>query len=238
MAQLGFPHEPTLAPIKDLPDHPDQWKQAADQCGLGITPFAAKVLYTFGIMRHSIEAGGRLLSHRGHRRWRGAFYVSAYLQGATVVELLGRCVRGDPRIAGTAAKNFRAGLKEVFQLANDDLQTDIQRPGATTPYTIGHCKALRDLAAHGSGATKGPVRFDPSFIAHLFRMLAEAMERYAERLQDADGAHRDCLARAAIMPLFYQSRSGIRPLFINEVHGHLGNGGTVSSDLMDSETWR
>ena len=61
MAVFKFPDEPALASIKDLPDHAKVWRAVANSPNLGVTPFAAKAYYTFGLIRHSIEASGWLL---------------------------------------------------------------------------------------------------------------------------------------------------------------------------------
>lgn len=221
------PYEPQLAQLQTLPRHLTDWQEAASQSNLGITPYTAKALYTFGIMRHSIEASGKALSS-SHR-----FYLCAYLQTATAVELLGRCLRGDQNIVNGSGDRFRCGIQYIACLPDSDQKTPI----SFRTYSIGDCENLRNFIAHGSGVSKDHVIFDDELIKHFLNMLANSMEKYVKILRSTGDVSRDAcekFAKAAIIPLF----CGKKPLFINDVYKHLDSGGSVASDLLYQENWR
>jgi len=224
-------YEPELKPLPKLPRHLSDWQEAATQSRIGITPYSAKVLYTFGVMRHSIEASGMALS------FSDKFYLCAYLQASTAVELLGRCLLGDQCIVNGSGDRLRRGIQYIACLPNSNRETSISIPRSLLTYSIGDCENLRNLIAHGSGVSKGHVIFDAELIKHFLNLLSSGMEKYARDLKDTSDNGRDAsnkLAIAAIMPMF----CGKEPLFIKDVYKRLIKGGTVASNLLYQAAWR
>ena len=238
MAKALFPDEPELEPLDDLPGHKVDWGAAATLGTAEITPFTAKALYIFGVMRHSIETAGLLLEHRKTVNGRGAFYVSAYLSLAAAVELLGRCTLGDPKVGPPSGKRLRHGFREIAGLSDADAKSVVITLDGTA-YTIEQCETFRNFAAHGSGAAKAGVSFTADLICVTTGLLAQGIQHYWDRLTDPK-AHdaRTSLAKAAVAPLFYHSGTGSRPLHVNEMLEHVKNGRPIGSSLQHDSAWR
>jgi len=238
MAENLFPDEPDLRYLKTLPDHKNAWVLAARLAEPEVTPFSAKALYIIGVIRHSIEASGWLLKHRRITgKWRGAFYVSAYLQTAAAVELLGRCVLGDSEIVYGSGKRLCHGFKEIARLPDADRNNVVLTAGRTA-YTIGQCETLRNFAAHGAGVAHDNVSFDGDLICGVTKLLAQGAERYWSSLGVPTArAVRAALADAAVAPVFYCPAGMTWPIHISEMLKHVKSGASVGSGLLHSETW-
>lgn len=217
MSQHIFPEEPALKPLKSLPDHGSTWATAASASDPPVTPFSAKALYVIGTLRHSVEAADKLLYRDGRASWRGAFYVSAYLELATGVELLGRCLRGDWKTgADSESKRLRRGLSYIGGLDSCDMGATIITTRSQS-YTICQCKMLRNYAAHGSAITESfaSLAFDPEFISELQRLLTDGVQHYwAELMNPHCTEIRENLAGAAVLPIMFRCR----PIHVEETY--------------------
>ena len=223
-----FPSEPQLH------KYTREWTAAGrDVNGVTLTPFTAKVLYAFGMMRHLVESAGHALTHKPPY---GCFYISAFLLGCGAIELLGRCVSGDDLETSGATRRLQAGLREISSISLTD--RDTTKAVVTTNhrvYSIADCCALRNFCAHGGSA--GRVAIDIELVDEVLKKLSQSMDDYWDRLRDvSQTALRDRFAHAAVAPLF--AGPGPDAILVGDVYRHVQSGHTISDGLMFRDAWQ
>lgn len=187
-----FPGEPST----DIwADDRDKWESATSYMKRrypNITLFQTKVLYSFGMMRHMLEASGHALSN-------GSSYLfPAYLLACGGVELLGHCVMvpGEPT---QFQRGLRRGLERMIitcnhcggsniwgdysdeTWCNDEQHIVVSIDGKD--YIIGYCKALRNYMAHGMTSLSDRLHFTKSFLGSFICRASQGINRYYRQLR-------------------------------------------------------
>lgn len=228
MAKSLFPNEPQLKTYNR------EWTAAGRiPSGLVLTPFAAKALYAFGMMRHLMESAGWTLKHKPPYE---CFYIAAYLLSCGAIELFGRCVSGDDDEKHGAIRRLKCGLKEIASIpqSNDD---DSQVVVVTNhkKYTIADCVALRNFCTHGGSV--GTVGIDVELVDETLKKVSQAMIKHWNRLMNpSDDNVRSDLAKAAVAPLF--AGPGPDAILVGDLYNHVEKGLAISEGLMYRDAWQ
>lgn len=227
MPESLFPNEPALIRYEA------EWTAAGQILpGQTLTPFTAKALYAFGMMRHLIESAGWALKHKPPYQ---CFYISAYLLTCGAIELLGRCVSGDESEGSGAGRRLTYGLREIASPSQDSDEGEIVVRTNHWHYTIRDCVALRNFCAHG--ASVGDVRIDVELVDEILKNLSNAMDACWDRLAaPADDEFRESLSRAAIAPIFVGP--GLNAILVADMYNHVRRGARMSQSLMYREAWQ
>jgi len=228
MTESLFPNEPQLA------TYGREWNVAGQiSPNLALSPFTAKALYAFGMMRHLMESAGWTLKHKPPYQ---AFYISAYLLSCGAIELFGRCISGDDDERHGATRRLKCGLKKIAsipQSSDDDSQVVIVTNHKR--YTIADCVALRNFCAHGGSV--GRVAIDVELVDEVLKKVSQAMDQYWDRLMiPSEVEARDNLAKAAITPLF--AGPGPDAILVSDLYNHVKNGFAISEGLMYRDAWQ
>ncbi|MBN1315792.1 MAG: hypothetical protein JXA42_10000 [Anaerolineales bacterium] len=174
-----------------------------------------KAFYIYGLIYDLCQSVECLL--RQPNAW-PYFYLPAYTILASAVELLGRCLRGDDRISGTAKINIQTGfhfLANKIPLVPSDPDNIIVVSTSHQNYSISDLVAMRNFTAHGQAANNAlPARIDSELMGNFPQLLGNAMENYWSSLQN-DTHYCENLAKANIRPLVnrYEPIAKITTLF-------------------------
>jgi hypothetical protein len=186
----------------DKLDEHDTWVNAvAALPGLGITPFEAKALYAFTLMRQCAEGTARLLMAP-------AMDLPAFVLLADGIEALGRCLTGCQEEWKRSGNRLVDGLKRLE--ARDDGEFRV----LFGVYSVDDCKALRNFSTHG-GTTPGAMTvLDAHLTDLLFNRYGEELTDYWVRLADESKVDdREKFAAARIRPL----ATANQPVFIADM---------------------
>ena len=171
------------------------WSKAAIDFNLG-NPYEAKCLYVLGTIRHLTHAANRLYPKTkddpDHR-------LPACILGFNILELWGRCLRGDLEHRGDFEKRLKRGLRYIANLEEDKPKTIYT---LTRSYHVpsNALIAIRNFSAHGFyGSSDSEFVVDGLLVAWLFGSIAEATQRYYEELKR--GEHCEEMVQATIQPL-------------------------------------
>jgi hypothetical protein len=127
----------------DQLDEHDLWERVvAALTNLDITPFEAKALYVFPLMRQFGEGTIALLC-----RSEGSLDPPAFALLADGIEALGRCFTGCQEEWRKSGERLGDALKQLER--RDDGEFRVM----SGLYTVDDCKALRNFTAHG-GTTR------------------------------------------------------------------------------------
>jgi hypothetical protein len=228
MEKSLFPNEPQLK------TYSREWAAAGRiLSGLVLTPFAAKALYAFGMMRHLMESAGWSLMHKPPYE---CFYIAAYLLSCGAIELFGRCVSGDDDEKSGATRRLKRGLKEIASiLPSKDDDSQVVVVTNHKKYTIADCVALRNFCAHGGSV--GAVSIDVELVDEVLKKVSQAMDKYWDRLMDpSDDNVRKDLAKAAVAPLF--AGPGPDAILVGDIYSHIEKGLAISEGLMYRDAWQ
>jgi hypothetical protein len=183
------------APANVTPEQPDtsnwtpdeiaKWNQEAAQWKAlnpgnpDFNPLTVKAGYVIGIIYDICESVSCLLSDSGFARQTS--YIPAYGIFASGVEILGRCVKGEPT---SHRSTLRAGFKWLADPTpsstvskNRKLVTTSQRA-----YTIEELEHLRNFAAHGQ-ATSQFCNIDYELLSRLQPLLRDGVQHYWSKLK-------------------------------------------------------
>jgi hypothetical protein len=163
-------------------------------------PITTKAMYVLGVI-HSICTSVTALL-KGPI---AATYLPAYGVLASGIDLLGRCIRGNPTPRTAPQRDLPSDLLEGFrwlansyyrgQVPNDIIQTNNNRR-----YAIDYLVALRHFAAHGQATTRYQLQdIDYEIIERLKPLVIEGLDTYWERLKSDDQDLSNNLARANVM---------------------------------------
>jgi len=227
MPESLFPDEPAL--IRYEAEWIAAGRISSDQA---LTPFTAKALYAFGMMRHLIESAGWALTHRPPYQ---CFYISAYLLSCGAIELLGRCISGDDREDKGSGSRLRCGLRQIAALSQDSDDEQVVVITNHWRYTVGDCVALRNFCAHG--ASVGHARIDVELVDEILKKLSGAMDDYWNQLvASANSEPGENLSRAAIAPMFVGH--GLNAILVGDMYNLISKGASVSEGLMYRDAWQ
>lgn len=167
-------------------------------------PLTVKAFYVFGVMPSIFRSVSTLLTSSSLQ---STTYLPAYALFGSGIELLGRCIRGNPRTTGTSG-DLRAGFRwlaspglDRFSEIPDDYELAQTMNGG---YSIDHLVALRNFAAHGQASLpKDPPELDYLILQEFPSLISTGMEHYWAELQRKP-APCNALARASVAP--YRNR--------------------------------
>ena len=236
---IMFTYEPLLFQYLDDPGISQQIRQDVGDIRkpwvdlgstVGISPFAAKALFTLGMMRRYVLSANAILKDLRHLG-----FLSACGLIGSAVELLGRCthqdkfVRQDPRSG--SMKRLEEGFNFIKRphLPLGVIVSTNHYPVQNGGYNICDLQNLRNLAAHGgslSSATQ--IKGDIELLHELRKALygipfdevdpndgqgpvRGAIDRYYEILASGDRKMCDRLATAGISPIPVRFQAGSWP---------------------------
>jgi len=257
--------------VKLFPDEPSQnewrdtdwceWERAASslrQQDSTVTAFETKVLYTFGMMRHMLEASGWTLEHDCYCKDKKdpnplPFYFSAYLLACGAVELMGCCVLEESEHQAKFQRALKRGLERMIEVcphchgsnihgeySGSSWQSDEEHVVVSIDrscYTIGDCRRFRNFMAHGTADPKGELRFTPEFVAQFICQACRGIDRYYEALRTPGGKElRKRLAKAAVVPIW----DNTGPLHVHHLYEPLmcSSSATPCGELLHESKWR
>jgi len=180
----------------------EQWRQLNKWLGNpDFFPLTIKALYVFGVIYQICQCVELLLASREHGNITS---IPAYGVLASGIELLGRCITGNPSThrpgddLGTGLWWLAEGSHEQNVDGNHVLIVTTAKQ-----YSIADLVALRHFAAHGQATMNRFVEFDYEIFAQMGNpdnhLIATGLERYWGRVQDNEEIC-NRLARASIIP--------------------------------------
>jgi hypothetical protein len=248
-----FPYQPALSQFLDpavpvsqtvrtaIGDIQQPWIDLGQVCG--VSAFAAKALFSLGMMRRYILSANAVLKEL---RFHG--FLSAFALLSNTIELLGRCthLELEKRQHPTAQSTER--LKAGFEFVkNPRLQAGVivetnHYIDSNGGYNTDDLINLRNLAAHGACIVRvSQVKADIELL-HNLRVLIYgvpfdeldphlgqgpypgALDRYYQELVAGNKIRCDQLATAAISPSPTRLQGGNWPLsaqVVNEINQHI-----------------
>lgn len=200
-----FLEEPT-EPVPGWERQKQLWLELNKQIGGNprFWPLTVKAFYVFGVMLSIFRSVSTLLTSSSLQ---STTYLPAFALFGSGIELLGRCIRGNPRTTGTS-RDLRAGLR---WLASPGFEKFVEIPDdhklvqtINDGYSIDHLVALRNFAAHGQASLpKDPPELDYLILQELPPLISSGMEQYWAELQ-RETAPCNALAKASVAP--YRNR--------------------------------
>lgn len=194
--------EPDLVVVGQVWQNEEQMWETLNRDAFGcreFRPITTKAMYVLGVI-HSICTSVTALL-KGPL---AATYLPAYGVFASGIDLLGRCIRGNPTSNTAPQRRCPSDLLEGFrwlanayyrgQVPNDIIQTSERR------YTIDDLVALRHFAAHGQATTRYQLQnIDYEILEKLKPLMMEGLDTYWETLKDGDQDLSNNLARANVL---------------------------------------
>jgi len=160
-------------------------------------PLTVKGAYVLGIIHAICQSVSHLLSHVNVKN---ITYIPAFGIFSSGVELLGRCINGNPDLRGTV-KDLRNGYKWLASSEINNISDNFQLIETQIKnYSITQLASLRHFAAHGQ-ATASDVDFiDYEILGMMSSLLADGLDRYWEELKTNE-KRCNALAKSNILPL-------------------------------------
>ncbi len=189
---------PTIT-IPDWPQQAKQWEDLNQALGgnPGFYPLTIKVAYVIGVIHDICESVSLLLKASNV----AATYIPAYGVFASGVELLGRCIKGNPSDEGSGDD-----LKIGFRQLRPSAKKEVVKTSKHT-YTRGELVALRHFASHGQAVSKAGAAtthhfgsIDTELLGQMLPLVRDGLERYWSELQVSEVLC-NRLARANIIAL-------------------------------------
>ena len=205
----AFLDEPTY-PAQEYSQATEEWqRQAEDWRQLNqfvgnpdFYPLTVKAFYVFGVIYHICKCVDLLLASRQRE---GATSIPAYGVLASGIELLGRCITGNPS-AHNPENDLRAGLWWLATGSYENVDGNHILIETTRQYSISDLVALRHFAAHGQATMNRLVEFDHEIFAQMgnpdHHLIAIGLERYWAGVSDSEEIC-NRLAKANIMAIRY-----------------------------------
>jgi len=189
------------------------WKQEAKEWmnlnaavggNLDFYPLTVKAAYIIGIIHDLCDSVSYLLVDPSAM---ATTYIPAYGVFASGVEILGRCVNGNPTTRGSVG-DLKTGFKWLVSSSYDSVpDTRVLITTGSYSYTIEMLAALRHFAAHGQATSRvtnaGTYQFgniDYEILSKMPPLIANGLERYWNQLQ-SDEELCNKLAEANIIAL-------------------------------------
>jgi hypothetical protein len=248
-----FPYQPALSQFIDptilvsqtiqtaIGDLQQPWIDLGQVCG--VSAFAAKALFSLGMMRRNVLSANAVLKEQ---RFHG--FLPAFALLSISIELLGRCTHPELEKRQHPTAKSMDRLKAGFEfIKNPRLQANVivetnHYIDANGGYNTDDLLNLRNLAAHGACIVKvSQVKADIELL-HNLRVLiygvpfdeidphlgqgpyAGALDRYYQELVAGNKTRCEQLATAAISPSPTQLQGGSWPLsaqVVNEILQHI-----------------
>lgn len=171
------------------------WSKAAQDFNLS-NPYEAKCLYVLGTIRHLTHAANKLYPRTkddsDHR-------LPACILSFNILELWGRCLKGDTEHRGGFEKRIKRGLRYIANLDEEKSKTifTVSRSYQVPSDTL---LAIRNFSAHGFyGSSDSGLVIDGLLVAWMFGSIVEATQRYYEELKQ--GKFSEGMMQATIQPL-------------------------------------
>lgn len=199
-----------------------EWQDAVAMLSsdVNITPYVAKCLYFIGTVRHIVDAASKLFKNK--------YNLPALLLACSVIELLGRCIRGDATHYKGDAERLKVGFRKIIEVCFPYKEKNNQKifTSDTMSYSQKDLIALRNFGAHGfSGSDRQNLYIDRLFIGWLLGGIGETLDSYFEELKVSDSAAKN-MARAGIDPLFVHGADGKRrPIHVEKIYNYLNENG-------------
>lgn len=180
----------------DQLDEHDAWVGVVSSVDrIKVTPFEAKALYVFPLIRQLAE-GSILLQ--------GSRDLAAFVLLADAIEALGRCLTGCREETTGSGDRLRDGLQQLERRDDGEFRTMFGL------YTVADIKAMRNFTTHGGTTPGRNDLLDAHLTALLLNRLGDELTDYWVRLGLDGNADRTMLAEARIRPLF----TGGTPVFV------------------------
>jgi len=185
---------PTIA-VDGWPELAHEW-QALNSSVNGhpeFFPLTIKAAYVIGVI-HDICISVNCLLHAPGVSWQTT-YLPAYGIFASSLDVLGRCIRGNPRYDRGSSEDIETGFKWLVRSSPRRVGNDhVLVRTSSRAYTIDMLVALRHFAAHGQAAAQF-TSLDSEILGQMPPLLANGLERYWNALQqDEDLCNRLALA--------------------------------------------
>lgn len=232
-----FPYEPPLSQHVDDPgikhqvgDIRQPWVDLGNQCK--VSEFAAKALFSLGMMRRYVLCANAVLKHMRHRG-----FPSAYGLLTSGIELLGRCIHPAKKVRQHPVSCSGDRLEEGFNyIGLHHLPAGVIVKTNHYSYSSEDLKHLRNLVVHGACITRASlIKGDIELLHELRRAfycvpageidpggsagpIKGALDRYYEALASGDRGVCEKLATAAISPVPLQLQQGAWPFDIQVVN--------------------
>ncbi len=183
---------------RHLDEHRAWAAVASSPSHLKLTPFEAKALYTFALMRQLAE---------GSMALQGSRDLAAFVLLADAVEALGRCRKGCQEEKVGSGNRLRDGLRQLERRDDGEFRTMFGL------YTIDDIVAMRNFTTHGGTTPKQDGILDAHLSALLLNRFGDELTDYWVRLGQDGNPERTTLADARIRPLF----TGGKPVFVENM---------------------
>jgi hypothetical protein len=192
-------------------DEATAWQAvAASLSHLKISPFEAKALYVFPVMRQLAE-GSMILLNRG-------LHLPAFVTLADAIEAFGRCVRGC-QLEGTGSGNrLQDGLRRL------QLRDDGEFRTMSGLYQVPEIVAMRNFTTHGATTPKRNGLLDCHLSVMLVNRFGEELTDYWLRLGRDGSPERDAFAAARVRPLY----TGGVPVFVEDMFNMMSEPGATA----------
>ncbi len=183
-------------------DEAPRWQELNREAGGNpdFYPLTIKAAYVISVIHDLCESVTYLLRHPNARQ---VTYIPAYGLFASGIELLGRCVSGNPS-AGTA-RDLKTGFGWLAGSPPEPLERVVLVRTCKASYDIGTLGALRHFAAHGQATSEHSRTVgryfavaDYELLAAMPLLLASGLERYRNELQGSESLC-NRLARANVI---------------------------------------
>ena len=161
-------------------------------------PLTVKAAYVIGIIHDLCTSVSYLLGARDSRQ---TTYIPAYGIFAACVDILGRCVRGNPLPRGSTG-DIKTGFKWLASNSYTTvLNTYVLVATVSHSYQIDELVYFRHFAAHGQATSLLQfTQVDYELLSRIPPILANGLERYWRHLREDDNACNN-LAQANILAL-------------------------------------
>jgi hypothetical protein len=168
-----------------------KWEQLGKNVGTfpETYPLTIKALYVTGIILTACESIDILLNSK--RPISTTFYP-AYAIFASVIDLLGRCIRGNKKKRGST-EDIKTGFKWLARPKIEsyrDFSTDQELVVTYTPwgsknhgYTISELTSMRHFASHGQASSENLPAFDYSILGKIPPILGRGIEEYLRAIE-------------------------------------------------------
>jgi hypothetical protein len=227
------------SPPGDWDSQSQKWEHLGKSVGASpdFHPLTIKALYVTGIVLAACESIDVLLNSKRF----STTYFPAYAVFASIVDLLGRCIRGNDKLEDST-QDIRTGFKWLarpeissFSSVSDDqvlVITYAPWGSKNRDYRIKELVAMRHFAAHGQASKEGLPAFDYNILREIPRILGNGMEEYLKALE----SHRELciqLAKARVVP--YRER----PIFdaLWQYHGRDQSFPAVVANAIRKNHW-
>ena len=186
---------PTVT-LDDWEEQAEQWKEI-NPGNPAFYPLTVKARYVIGVVYDICECVSHLFKYPGNYQ---SVYIPAYGVFASGVEILGRCLRGNPSFKN-ADKDLKFGFKWLASWESPQGYGQVRQnyelvKTSSRKYTIQELMTLRHFAAHGQGGMGESARasniafIDPEILENMPYLIKNGLEAYWSRLQDYPGNDR------------------------------------------------